>query len=94
MAIKSIAKGNKNKNFTFRVTEALTNDIAEVKAKCDQHGLRLNLTEALTSALEKELKALQKHIQTIEPSWEPRQLLLLKIVSAKASAKDKQKPKS
>lgn len=73
---KSLVAGVKSKNFTFRITEALANDIAEVKAKCEQHGLRLNMTEALTSALERELKAVHKAIQTIEPAWVPGQATL------------------
>jgi len=59
---KGITK-NKSKSFTFRVTEELSKDVAEVKAKCKQIGLRWNVTEALTKALEDELKAVQKHIQ-------------------------------
>lgn len=75
MTAKSIAKSNKSKNFTFRITDALSNDIAELKAKCAQHGVRFNVTEALTAALEKEIKAVQKHIQTnIDSSWAPGQM--------------------
>ena len=68
---RSIVKGIKSKNFTFRITEALSNDISEVTAKAKQHGLRVNMTEALTAALEREVKALQKEMQKIDSSWVP-----------------------
>ena len=74
MAAKSLVQGNKSKNFTFRITEALSDDLAEIKLKCQQHGLKLNVTEALTAALEREIKAVQKAIQGIDPSWAPGQL--------------------
>lgn len=93
MAVKSLVQGNKSKNFTFRITDALSNDIAEIKAKCEQHGLRLNLTEGLTAALERELRALQKHIQGIEPSWMPGQLSLPAVDSAKAHTKKPRAPR-
>jgi hypothetical protein len=86
---KSIVKGVKAKNFTFRITDALSNDLAEAKAKAEQHGLRVNLTEALTFALEKEVKALQKHIHGLDPNWTPGQLPLLSDDSAKAPTKGK-----
>lgn len=92
--IKSIAKGTKNKGFTFRITEALSNEIAEVKAKCEQHGLRVNMTESLTAALEREVKALQKHIQKIEPEWAPGQMNLPEIDNAKSSKKAHTKAQS
>lgn len=87
MVAKSLVQGNKSKNFTFRITDALANDLAEIKEKCAQHGLRVNVTESLTSALEKEIKALQKHIQGIEPSWAPGQQELPGVDSAKAHTK-------
>lgn len=86
---KSIVDGVKSKNFTFRITDALSNDLAEAKAKAQQHGLRINLTEALTSALEKEVKALQKHILGLDPSWTPGQLPLLENDSTNAHTKRK-----
>lgn len=86
---KSIVDGVKSKNFTFRITDALSNDLTEIKAKAEQHGLRINLTEALTSALEKEVKALQKHIHGVDPSWAPGQLPLLADDSAKTPARKK-----
>jgi len=76
MKAKSLAKANKSKNFTFRITNALSNDIASVKAKSDQCGLRLNMTEALTAALVKELKAVEKDLQKIDPNWTIGQLEL------------------
>ena len=76
---RSIVQGVKSKNFTFRITEALSNDIAEVNTKAKQHGLRLNMTEALTSALEREVKALQKELQKLEPTWIPGQMDLPEI---------------
>lgn len=95
MVARSIVKdGNKSKNFTFRITDALSNDIAEAKSKCAQHGLRLNMTEALTAALERELKALQKHIQSIEPDWLPGQLSLPDVDSANAHTNTTRKRKS
>lgn len=86
MKAKSLSKSNKSKNFTFRITEALANDIASVKAKCDQHDLRLNMTEALTSALVKELKAVEKELQKIDPQWTIGQLEL-DVDSADAQTK-------
>ena len=84
---RSIVKGIKSKNFTFRITEALSNDISEVTAKAKQHGLRVNMTEALTAALEREVKALQKEMQKIDSSWVPGQLSLPDVESAKAPTK-------
>ena len=86
MKAKSLSKANKNKNFTFRITEALSNDIASVKAKCEQHGLRLNMTEALTAALVRELKAIEKDLQKVDPDWSIGQLAL-DVESANAQAK-------
>lgn len=86
MKAKSLAKSNKSKNFTFRITEALANDIASVKAKCDQDGLRLNMTEALTAALVKELKAVEKELQKVDPEWSIGQLEL-DVDSANAQTK-------
>ena len=83
---KSLVGATKSKNFTFRITDALSNDIAEIKLQCAQHGLRLNMTEALTAALEREVKAVQKAIKEIDPSWEPGQLAL-DIDSATAHTK-------
>ncbi len=80
---RSIVQGVKSKNFTFRITDALSNDIAEVNAKAKQHGLRLNMTEALTAALEREVKALQKELQKIEPTWIPGQMDLPEIENLK-----------
>lgn len=76
---RSIVQGVKSKNFTFRITEALSNDIAEVIAKAKQHDMRVNMTEALTAALEREVKALQKEMQKIEPTWIPGQMDLPEI---------------
>jgi len=87
MVAKSLVSGNKSKNFTFRITPDLADQLAEIKDKCAQHGLRVNVTESLTAALEKEIKALQKHIQGIEPSWIPGQLDLPEVASAKALSK-------
>lgn len=80
---KSIVKETKSKNFTFRITNALADDLAEVKLKCEQHGLRINVTEALTAALEREIKALQKHVQGIEPGWTPGQMEIPEIENLK-----------
>lgn len=74
MAAKSLAKANKSKNFTFRITDALSKDIASVKSKCEQHGLRLNMTEALTAALQRELKAIEKDLKKVDPEWNIGQL--------------------
>lgn len=87
MVAKSLVQGNKSKNFTFRITEDLANQLAEIKDKCAQHGLRVNVTESLTAALEREIKALQKHVQGIEPSWAPGQQDLPGLDSAKAHTK-------
>lgn len=76
MANKMIAKGTKDKKVTFRVTDKLSDELAELKVKCAQHGIRINVSEALSAALEREIKATQKHIQSIDPSWEPGQLSL------------------
>lgn len=84
---KSLVSATKSKNFTFRITEALTNDIAELKLQCQRHGLRMNMTEALTAALEREIKAVQKAIQKLDPSWEPGQMAL-NIDSADAHTKE------
>lgn len=89
MVAKSLVSGNKSKNFTFRITPDLADQLAEIKDKCAQHGLRVNVTESLTAALEKEIKALQKHIQGIEPAWMPGQLDLPAVDSAKAHTKKK-----
>lgn len=86
MKAKSLAKANKSKNFTFRITDALANDIASVKAKCEQHSLRLNMTEALTAALVKELKAVEKELQKTDPNWSIGQLEL-EVDSADAQTK-------
>lgn len=80
---RSIVKSTKNKNFTFRITDALSNDIAEVNSKAKQLGVRLNMTEALTFALEKEVRALQKELKKIDESWEPGQLSFHEIESVK-----------
>lgn len=53
----------KTKSFTFRITESMSKDIAKAKQECSSKGIRWNVTEALTDALERELKAVQKHIQ-------------------------------
>lgn len=91
---RSIVKGIKSKNFTFRITNALSNDITEVTAKAKQHGLRVNMTEALTAALEREVKALQKEMQKVDSSWVPGQLNLTEIDSTKESANaNTEKPK-
>ena len=87
MVAKSLVKANKSKNFTFRITDELSALMAEAKQKCEQHGLRVNVTKSLTDALEREVKALHKHIQSIEPGWVPGQLELPEIDSAKAPAK-------
>lgn len=76
MATKSVVQGVKGKGFSFRITEKLSDELAEVKAKCLQHGLRVNVSEALSAALEREVKALQKRIQESDPSWMPGQLTL------------------
>lgn len=73
---KSLVSATKSKNFTFRITDAQSSAIAEVKLKCQQHGLRLNMTEALSAALEREIKAVQKEIKRLEPAWEPGQMAL------------------
>lgn len=89
MVAKSLVSSNKSKNFTFRITPELSDQMAEIKAKCAQHNLKVNVTESLTIALEKEIKALQKHIQGIEPEWAPGQLSLPQIDSAPAHTKKK-----
>ena len=89
MVAKSLVSSNKSKNFTFRITPEVANQLAEIKAKCEQHGLKVNVTESLTIALEKEIKALQKHIQGIEPEWAPGQLAIPEIDSASAHTKKK-----
>lgn len=71
MAIK---KSGKVKNFTFRITEDQAQQIAEIKAKCKQHGITWNITDALTKALTKEIKAAQKYINDEhDKSWRPGQ---------------------
>ena len=89
MAAKSLVQGNKSKNFTFRITEAVAGDLAEIKLKCQQHGLKLNVTEALTAALEREIKAVQKAIQSIDPAWTPGQLDLPAVAPAEGKKKAK-----
>ena len=79
MKAKSLAKANKSKNFTFRITDALSKEIASAKAKCEQHGLRFNMTEALTQALVKELKAVEKDLREYDPEWSLGQLPLVLI---------------
>lgn len=77
MPPKSLAKaGTKSKNVNFRVTDDLFAQMEEVKSKCAQHGFKVNFTDALTAALEREVKSLQKHVQGIEPSWAPGQMSL------------------
>ncbi len=77
MVAKSLVKaGTKSKNVNFRVTDHLFTQMEEVKAKCAQHGFKVNFTDALTAALEREVKSLQKHVQGIEPSWTPGQMSL------------------
>lgn len=93
MATKSLVESVKTKNFTFRITPELARDIAEAKAKCAQLGIRVNVTESLTTALERDLKALQKHIQSIEPEWAPGQMSLAIDDSANAHTKDDSKAK-
>lgn len=75
MKAQSIVKqGNKSKNFTFRITSELSDRLAEVQAKCRAAGVRVNLTAALTVALEKEVKALQLYVQKeVDPTWAPGQ---------------------
>jgi cob(I)alamin adenosyltransferase len=87
---KSLVAGNKSKNFTFRITDALSNDLAELKAKCAQHGMRLNITEALTAALEREIKAVQKAIKEVDHEWIPGQMSL-DVDSASAHTKSGKK---
>jgi hypothetical protein len=41
------------------------------------------MTEALTAALEREVKALQKELQKIEPTWIPGQMDLPEIENLK-----------
>lgn len=89
MSAKSLVQGNKSKNFTFRITEAVSDDLAEIKLKCQQHGLKINVTEALTAALEREIKAVQKAIQGIEPSWAPGQLGLPAVEAPQVKKKAK-----
>lgn len=77
MVAKSLAKaGTKSKNVNFRVTDDLFAQMEEVKVKCAQHGFKVNFTDALTAAMEREVKSLQKHVQGLEPSWEPGQMSL------------------
>ena len=90
---KSLVAGNKSKNFTFRITDALANDLAEVKAKCAQHGMRLNVTEALTAALEREIKAIHKAIKEVEPEWLPGQKSLDLDSASAHTEKSGSKPK-
>ena len=65
MKAKSLSKSNKSKNFTFRITEELSTQMAVLKAMCEERGVRLNLTEALTAALVKELKAVERDLLVI-----------------------------
>lgn len=88
---RSIVQNVKTKNFTFRITEEMSKDMAEVNAKAKQNGLRINMTEALTQALEKEIKAVQKHIQKLDPTWIPGQLDLLDNNDTEANAKSNTK---
>lgn len=74
---KSIVQSTKSKNFTFRITPDLSDALTEAQSKCKSLGLRVNLTEALTAALEREVKALQKEITKRDPKWTPGQLSLL-----------------
>lgn len=60
---RSIVEGVKSKNFTFRITEALANDIAEAQARAREYGLRVNMTKALTETLLREIKSLDKKVQ-------------------------------
>jgi len=66
---KSITNA-KTKNFTFRITQEQANRVASIKAKCKQSGIKINMTSALSAALDRELKALQTHIQKeVDESW-------------------------
>ena len=70
----SIKKSGKVKNFTFRITEDQARDIAEIKAKCKQHGINWNITDALTKALTREINAAQKFIRNeYDIGWKPGQ---------------------
>jgi len=67
---KSITNA-KTKNFTFRITQKQANNIASIKSKCSQQGIKINMTSALSAALDRELKALQTHIQkNVDAEWE------------------------
>jgi hypothetical protein len=67
-------KKGKTKSFTFRITPDLADQVAEAKKVAREQGLKWNITEVLTAALEREVKAVQKHIQKeVKPGWAPGQ---------------------
>jgi hypothetical protein len=70
---KSVQGSVKNKLYSFRISDEIHADLAEIKAKTAQVGIRYNLSEVLESALQREIKALRKAIQEKEPGWEPGQ---------------------
>jgi len=68
--MKSI-KVKKTKGFTIRITAKMAADISEIKAKCAQHDIAINFTQAVEKALASEIKAVQKHIhKELDNDWE------------------------
>lgn len=63
----------KDKQITLRVTALLLQELSETKAKCEQHGVKVNISKTLSQALEREIRALQKQIREVDPNWLPGQ---------------------
>lgn len=87
---KSISS-TKGKIFNFRISQETADAMAEIKLKAAQAGIRVNLSEPLVAALEREIKAVQKHLQTIDPTWAPGQMSLDIDGSVKTVVKTKDK---
>lgn len=70
MAISKGITYNKTRSFTFRITDEMSKEITKLKAECARNGLRWNVTEALTKALEQEIKAAKK-VVSADPNKSP-----------------------
>ena len=60
----------KTKTFTFRISDEVAQDLADVKEKCKSLGVVWNVTETLTKALVADIKAVERHIQDeLKQEW-------------------------